>query len=67
MSSQPAAGKGTEFSTSAYHLFKQNDGRGWGILRLTGGNQAVVVDANLPEGDARDRLATYRRKEGASA
>jgi hypothetical protein len=53
--------------TSAYHLFEQNDGRGWGILRLTGGNQAVVVDANMVEAAARDRLAAYRREEGAAA
>lgn len=52
--------------TSAYHLFRQHDGRGFGIIRLEGGNRALVVDANLPESDARARLAAFRREETAS-
>lgn len=57
--------------SSRYHLAKQNDGHGWMLLRLdalhTGfaNARATVVDCNLPEERARQRLAECRAEETA--
>lgn len=53
---------------SRYHLAKQNDGRGWMILRLvTLGSEfpaeATVVACNLQEFDARAKLTELRTAE----
>lgn len=59
--------------TSAYHLAKQNDGRGWLMLRLAdsdnpdGTIEAIVVACNLEEGAARDLLAKTRAEENGCA
>lgn len=55
----------SETKTSRYHRFKQDDGQGFGIIRLDaiGSNRATVVDANLAESEASERLAAYRREE----
>lgn len=51
---------------SRYHVFRQHDGRGFGILRQDdiGSDAATIIDANLPEAEARAALAAYRREEG---
>lgn len=48
-----------------YHAARQNDGRGWMLLRLEklGSARATVIAVNLSEQDARDRLDEYRRVE----
>lgn len=51
--------------TSAYHAATQNDGRGKMILRLVGGNQAVVVAVNLTDEECAERLAELRLSERA--
>jgi hypothetical protein len=50
---------------SRYHAARQNDGRGWMLLRLErlGSARATVIAANLTEQDARARLDEYRRVE----
>lgn len=55
----------SDLGASRYHRFKQDDGRGYGIIRLDaiGSNRATVIDANLSDGDATARLAAYRREE----
>jgi hypothetical protein len=54
-----------DMTTSRYHRFKQDNGRGFGILKLDaiGSSRATVIDANLPEDEATFRLAAYRREE----
>lgn len=50
---------------SKYHRFTQNDGHGFGIIRLDaiGGDRATVMDVNLGAAEAADRLVAYRRGE----
>ena len=63
-----ATDKASATAPSRYHRFKQDDGKGFGILRLDaiGGNEATIVDANLTEDAARELLAAYRREEHAA-
>lgn len=53
--------------SSRYFRFQQNDGRGFGILRLDaiGDSRATIMDAGLSEVDAEARLAVYRLEERA--
>lgn len=55
---------------SRYHIAKQNNGRGWMLLRLdaTGTGfpaKARVVECDLTEGHARERLVECRAAESA--
>lgn len=56
---------------SRYHIGKQTNGRGWMILRLNqlhaglANTTATVVECDLPEATARERLADYRLTESA--
>lgn len=54
---------------SRYHIAKQHDGFGWMILRLDeiGSASATVIDCNLPESTARDRLVGFRNAEAVHA
>lgn len=54
-----------EVGVSRYYRFKQNDGRGFGIIRLdaVGSARGTVVDENLSEAQAEATLAAYRREE----
>lgn len=50
---------------SRYFAVKQDDGRGWLVLRLDeiGGSYGTVVDCNMPEEAAHDLLADLRASE----
>lgn len=50
-------------TASAYHAATQSNGRGRMILRLTGGNQAVVVAVDLTDEECDRRLAELRLQE----
>lgn len=57
---------------SRYHIGKQHNGRGWMVLRLDalhmGDNTtARVVEYDLSEELARERLAEYRAAEAAGS
>lgn len=50
-----------------YHVARQNDGRGWMLMRLIafGSSEATVIAANLTETDARRKLADLRATEAS--
>lgn len=55
---------------SRYHIARQNNGRGWMLLRLAALGTgfpatATVVESDLTEGLARDRLTSMRAAETA--
>lgn len=52
-------------SVSRYHLAKQNNGRGWLVLRLDaiGSMSGTVVDCNLTQEDAHALLCELRAEE----
>lgn len=54
---------------SRYHAARQNDGRGWMLIRLEaiGSAEARIIDANLTEQLARERLADLRAAEAEEA
>ena len=50
---------------SQYHVFKQDNGKGWGILwqEAPGSSSAIVIAVDLPELIARAGLAEMREEE----
>jgi hypothetical protein len=52
-------------TASRYHAARQNDGKGWMLLRLDriGSARATVIATNLTEADARTKLDEYRYVE----
>jgi hypothetical protein len=57
---------------SRYHIGKQHNGRGWLLLRLDAlhmgdKTKARVIECDLPEERARERLAEYRAAEAAGS
>lgn len=51
---------------SLYHAFRQDNGKGWGILRqlAPGSTEAVVLAVDLPEHVAKAGLAEMRAGDG---
>jgi hypothetical protein len=55
---------------SRYHIGEQRDGRGWMLLRLDALHtgfpaKATVIECDLPESRARERLTEVREAEAA--